>query len=122
MAGSVKRKWHGVACVSAAFLAWLDPQRVVEPVLPFSLHRTIHKVSRRLCCQALQPLTFCAVAPRVFLFRSVSTTARMARCSMLADARSRVAGSTGSAAFSRRIDRAVVRGRVRSRREVVGER
>jgi len=69
MAGSVKKKWHWVACVWATFWVGLDGRRVIEPVLPFPLHRTIHKVSRRLCCQALQPLAFCAVAPRVSSFR-----------------------------------------------------
>ena len=43
--------------------------RMAEPLLPFPLHRTIHSVSRQLGCQALQPLAFCAVAPRVSSFR-----------------------------------------------------
>ncbi len=59
----------GRVCVADVLGGGLVVRRVVGPVLPFSLHRTIHKVSSRLYCQALQPLAFCAVAPRVSSFR-----------------------------------------------------
>ena len=69
MAGSVKEKWHCVACLPSVFPARVAYQRMDDLLPPFFLHRTDHKVGGQLGCQVLQPLTFSTVAPRVSSFR-----------------------------------------------------